>query len=133
MYFYSFELTVDEVTPGRALHGLESNLLFGNNFAAPSNHVLTAADVALFGSMSTYWRQFVETGTPNYPGNPVQWPAFRPQPSYGSEPADPSRSDRYLVLDRTIAEASYLRDAQCNFWESFFFRSVLGSVPASAR
>jgi hypothetical protein len=87
----------------------------------------------LFGSMSTYWRQFAETGSPNHPDNPIQWPAFRPQPSHGSAPVDPARSDRYLVLDQRIGEDSFLRDAQCNFWESFYFRSVLGTVPASAR
>ncbi len=52
VYFYSFEHTIDAVTPGRAFHGLESNLLFGNNFGAPSNHVLTTADLALFRAMS---------------------------------------------------------------------------------
>lgn len=133
VYFYSFEHTVDVLTAGRASHSLELNFLFGNNFGAPSPYVLTEPDLALFRSMSTYWRQFAETGTPNHPDNPIQWPAFRPQPSYGSEPVDPSRSDRYLVLERRIGEASYLRDAQCNFWESFYFRSVLGTVPAAAR
>ena len=133
VYLYSFDYAIDAVTLGRAFHGLDTNLLFGNNFVAPSNHVLTAADLALFGSMSTYWRQFAETGTPNHADNPIQWPAFRPQPSYGSAPVDPDRSDRYLILDQRIGEASYLRDAQCNFWESFYFRSVLGAVPAAAR
>jgi carboxylesterase type B len=134
VYFYSFEHTVDVLQAGRAAHSLDLNFLFGNNFVAPVPYVLTASDLSLFRSMSTYWRQFVETGNPNHPDNPIQWPAFRPQPSYGSAPVDPDRSDRYLVIDqRRIGEASYLRDEQCNFWESFYFRSVLGTVPASAR
>ena len=41
VYIYSFEYIVDAVTPGRAFHGLDLNFVFGNNFAAPSNHALT--------------------------------------------------------------------------------------------
>jgi carboxylesterase type B len=131
VYVYSFEYTIDAVTPGRAFHGLEPNLLFGNNFGAPSNHVLTNQDLALFRSMSTYWRQFAETGTPNAPENPTQWPLFRPLPWL--EPRDPSQSDRYLRLDRILTEDAFLRDSQCNFWERFFFRTIVGAVPAAAR
>lgn len=131
VYLYSLEYAVDPVNPGRAFHGLENNLLFGNNFGAPSNHVLTAADEALFRSMSTYWRQFAETGSPNHPGNPVQWPLFRPITV--QSPLDPALSDRFLRFDRLITEDGYLRDSPCNFWESFFFRSAVGAVPASAR
>jgi para-nitrobenzyl esterase len=131
VYAYSFQHIIDAVTPGRSFHGLESNLLFGNNFAAPSNHVLNATDTAVFAAMSSYWRQFMETGSPNASGTPVPWPLFRPLQSSGA--IDPALSDRYLVLDRTISETSYLRDSQCNFWESFNFRSVLGAIPAAAR
>jgi carboxylesterase type B len=129
VYSYLFEYVVDAVTPGRAFHGLESNLVFGNNFGAPSNHVLNAQDVALFRTVSTYWRQFAETGRPNAPGNPVPWPLFRPLPP----DADSSLQDRYLRFDRLLTEDSYLRDSQCNFWEPFFFRTVVGAVPAAAR
>jgi para-nitrobenzyl esterase len=131
VYVYSFEYFIDAVAPGRAFHGIEPNLLFGNNFGAPSNHVLTNQDLALFRSMSTYWRQFADTGTPNARDNPTQWPLFRALPWL--EPYDPSRSDRYLRLDRLLSEDEYLRDSQCNFWEPFFFRTIVGAVPAAAR
>jgi para-nitrobenzyl esterase len=126
VYFYSFEHTVDAVTPGRAFHGLESNLLFGNNFGAPSNHVLTTADLALFRAMSGYWRRFADTGNPNTPGEAVRWRPFRVD-------RYPILSDRYLLLDETIVEANRLRDRQCAFWDRFYFRSLLGDVPASTR
>lgn len=126
VYFYSFEHTIDAVTPGRAFHGLESNLLFGNNFGAPSNHVLTGADLELFRAMSGYWRRFADTGNPNAPGEAVRWPLFRVD-------RYPILSDRYLVLDDIIKEANRLHDRECNFWDRFYFRSVIGPVPASAR
>lgn len=131
VYLYSFEYAVDAVNPGRAFHGLETNLLYGNNFGPPSNHVLNTADTRVFQSVSTYWRQFAETGSPNAPGNPVPWPLFRPIPSQGS--LDPALSDRYLRFDRLTSDDSYLRDSQCNFWEAFNFRSVVGARPAAAR
>jgi len=131
VYVYSFEYTVDTVNPGRAFHGLDTNLLFGNNFGAPSNHVLTREDLMLFDTISTFWRQFMETGDPNPRGTRVQWPPYRPGPF--EEGVDPSRSDRHFVFGQRIGVANYLRDSQCNFWESFYFRSVLGAVPAAAR
>ena len=131
VYVYSFEYVIDAVNPGRAFHGLEPNLLFGNNFGPPSNYVLNAQDIALFRSMSTYWRQFAETGTPNARDNPIQWPLFRPLPS--QEPVDRLQSDRYLRIDRLFTEDGYLRDSQCNFWEPYFLRTVVGAVPAASR
>jgi para-nitrobenzyl esterase len=131
VYLYSFQYTVDPVTPGRAFHGLDSNILFGNNFGAPSNHVLSAADLVVFNAMSTYWQRFAETGDPNPRGQPVQWPPYRPGPF--DEPVDPARSDRYFAFGDRLGVSTYLRDSQCNFWESFFFRSVVGAVPAAAR
>ncbi len=130
VFLYSFEYTVDAVMPGRAFHGLEPNLLFGNNYAAPT-HVLNAADLVIFDAMSTYWRRFAETGDPNPRGRPVQWPSYRPGPF--EDAVDPSRSDRYFVFGERLGVNTYLRDSQCNFWESFYFRSALGTVPAATR
>jgi para-nitrobenzyl esterase len=126
VYSYSFEYAVENVAPGRAIHGLETNFLFGNNFGAPSNHVLTAADLVLFRAMSGYWRRFAETGNPNSLPEAIRWPTFRLD-------RYPLLSDRYLVLDDIIKEANRLHDRECNFWDRFYFRSVIGPVPASAR
>jgi para-nitrobenzyl esterase len=125
VYLYSYEYKIDDVSPGRAPHGTESNLLFGNDFAAPTAHVLTPADLSLFSTMSGYWRRFAESGDPNEPGNRVEWPAFRHDPVRGSE------SDRYLVFDSTVAGASFVRDEQCNFWDHYVLRSVTGTVAAT--
>ncbi|MGQ0737316.1 MAG: carboxylesterase/lipase family protein, partial [Acidobacteriota bacterium] len=137
VYLYSFEYPLEGVAGGRAIHGLESNFLFGNTLAAnpnlgiPSARALTAADLVVYDVMSTYWRRFAATGDPNPRGQPVQWPPYRPGP-YDS-PVDPSQSDRYFTFGDRLGVNTYLRDQQCNFWESFFFRSVLGVVPAAAR
>ena len=125
VYFYSFEHTVDAVTPGRAFHGLETNLVFGNNFGAPSNHVLTAADLGLFRTISGYWRRFADTGNPTAPGV-ARWPLFRVD-------RYPILSDRFVVLDDSVTDANRFRERQCNFWDRFYFRSLIGTVPASAR
>jgi para-nitrobenzyl esterase len=125
VYFYSFEHTVDAVTPGRAFHGLETNLVFGNNFGAPSNYVLTAADLGLFRTISGYWGRFADTGNPTAPGV-ARWPLFRVD-------RYPILSDRFVVLDNAVTDANRFRERQCNFWDRFYFRSVIGTVPASAR
>jgi len=125
VYFYSFEHIVDAVTPGRVIHGMETNLVFGNNFAAPANHVLTAADLALFRTMSGYWGRFADTGNPTAPGV-ARWPLFRVD-------RYPILSDRFVILDDTVTDANRFREHHCNFWDRFYFRSVIGTVPASAR
>ena len=131
VYTYSFEYAVDAVNPGRAFHGLESNLVFGNNFGAPSNHILTSPDLAVYETISTFWRRFADTGDPNARGVPEQWPPYQVLDAQGA--VDPSRSSRHIVFAARPGVASYLRDSQCNFWESFFFRSLLSSIPAAAR
>jgi para-nitrobenzyl esterase len=125
VYFYSFEHTIDAVTPGRAIHGMETNLVFGNNFAAPANYVLTAADVGLFRTIGGYWGRFADTGNPTAPGV-ARWPLFRVD-------RYPILSDRFVVLDDSVTDANRFRERQCNFWDHFYFRSVIGTVPASAR
>ena len=78
--------------------GFESNFLFGNNFRRASNHVLTAEDLALYGAMSTYWRQFADTGDPNPPGVPVPWPPI--ESDLDGRPVDPAQADRHLRVRR---------------------------------
>ena len=78
VYLYSFEQTVDDVTPGRAFHGLESNFLFGNNFGPPSNHVLTHGELSLFGSMSTLLAGLCRNRLPQPPRQSASVAALSP-------------------------------------------------------
>jgi hypothetical protein len=36
-------------------------------------------------------------------------------------------------LDGQIREAKRPHEAQCDFWEAYFFRSMTGAVPAATR
>ena len=36
-----------------------------------------------------------------------------------------------MIFDSQIREAQRLREAECDFWEPFFFRTMLGGLPAA--
>jgi para-nitrobenzyl esterase len=127
-YLYSYEYEIDDLSLDRVLHGVESHILFGNNYLPPlfPNHPLTPADNLLHAAMSGYWARFAATGNPNRDDDSVvHWPAFKHPIGRGRG------SDKYLVLDSLIRERLRLREAQCDFFEPFFFRSILGALPAS--
>jgi para-nitrobenzyl esterase len=128
-YRYSYEHEIDELSPDHVIHGVESNILFGNNFVpnATLPHVFDATDLALHQLMSGYWTRFAATGNPNVTdGRLPQWPAFRHPTGNGRGP------DKYLILSSSPRQAMRAREQQCDFLELYFFRSVLGPVPASA-
>jgi para-nitrobenzyl esterase len=126
VYLYSLHYSIANLTPGRAFHGIDVNLVFGNNFGPPSPpHTLTPDDENMFRTISGYWTRFAASGNPNLDDpNVVLWPAFK-------HPVGPGRgSDKYLILDTTTREALRLREEQCAFWEPYFFRSITAAVPA---
>ena len=127
VYFYSFDYVIDDVAPGRVIHGTEGNILFGNNYVPNQfpNHPLNAADLALHAQMAGYWSRFAAIGNPNIDDDSVvHWQMFR-------EPTGLGRgANRYIVLDSVIRTDKRLREAACDFWEPYFFRTMLGKVPA---
>jgi para-nitrobenzyl esterase len=127
VYFYSYDYIIDDVFPDRAIHGLEGNILFGNNYALPQfpNHPLNPADQALHAQMAGYWARFAATGNPNIDDDTVvHWQTFR-------EPQGQGRgANRHIVFDATIRSDKRLRESSCDFWEPYFLRSMLGKVPA---
>ncbi len=127
VFNYSFEYEIAPVARDRVIHGLEVNLLFGNNFGAPSNYALTDADREFARAMAGYWARFAVRATPNADDDSVvHWPAYR-------HPSGEGRgSDKHLVLDVSIREGMRLREPACDFWEPYFLRSTTGAVPASA-
>ena len=126
VFVYSFDYEIDPVAPDRVIHGLEVNLLFGNNFGPPSNHVLGDTDREFSRAMAGYWARFAAQGTPNTDDESVAfWPAFKHPTGQGRG------SDKHLVLGAPVHEGMRLREAACDFWDPYFLRSTTGAVPAS--
>ena len=128
-YLYSYEYVIEALSPGHAIHGVESNILFGNNYLAPvfpTPHSLTAADRELHFKMAGYWARFAATGNPNRGAaeSEYSWPPFKRPNGAGRG------TDKYLIIDSAIADDGRPRQAQCDFFEPFFFRSVLAGLPA---
>jgi para-nitrobenzyl esterase len=141
VYVYSFEREADAVVPDLVIHGLDRNFVYGNNFGPPSNYVLNADDLALFGAISSYWGRFAATGNPNgdrrhlhesgrhHDGDDslLEWPAFKHPGGRGKD------ADRHIVLDWPLRDDRGLREEACDFWEPFFLKSVVsGPVTASS-
>jgi len=127
VYFYSYDYIIDDVFPDRAIHGLEGNILFGNNYAPQlfPNHTLNATDLALHAQMAGYWARFAATGDPNTNDNGVvDWPVFKTPHGQGRG------APRYIVFDERIRTDKRLRESACDFWEPYFFKSMMGKVPA---
>ena len=127
VYYYSYDYVIDDVFPDRAIHGLEGNILFGNNYAQPQfpNHPLNAADRALHAQMAGYWARFAATGNPNTDDDSaVHWQSFKAPQGEGRG------APRHIVFDAKIRTDKRLRETACDFWESRFFKSMVGKVPA---
>ena len=128
-YVYSYEYEIDVLSADHVIHGVESNIVFGNGYTPNQfpSHPLDAADRALHATLAGYWSRFVASGNPNIDDDLViHWPAFKHPVGRGRG------ADKYLVLDTVIAERLRQREAQCNVLEPFFLRSLLGPVPAAA-
>jgi para-nitrobenzyl esterase len=127
-FLYSYEYEIDDLSLDHVIHGVESNIIFGNNYAPPifSNHILTSTDLALHSAMAGYWTRFAATGNPNSEDESVvHWPAFKHPTGEGRG------ADKYIIFDSAIKEGQRPREEQSNFWEPAFFRSMLGGLPAS--
>jgi para-nitrobenzyl esterase len=129
-YLYSYDYVINSLAANHVIHGVESNILFSNDYSPPAfaaNHPLDASDRALHADMAGYWTRFARTGNPNTDDEDVvHWPAFKHPTGRGRG------SDQHLVLDLDVRAGMRLQEQQCDFLEPFFFRSILAGVPASA-
>jgi para-nitrobenzyl esterase len=122
VFMYSYEYVLNDLAPNLVIHGLEANIIFGNNYVTPvfaANHALTAVDLALHTIMAGYWIQFAASGDPNG-GSLLPWLEYR------------KNHDNYLVFDLALANRTDQRADACEFWSPFFFQSMVGPVPAAA-
>jgi para-nitrobenzyl esterase len=127
-YLYSYEYVINDLSPDYVLHGVEGNILFGNNYISPlfPVHALTATDFAVHDQMAKYWTRFAATGNPNRGDDAAfPWPPFKRPDGTGRG------NDKYIVLDSSPGEGGRLREAQCDFFEPFFLRSVLSGLTAA--
>jgi hypothetical protein len=67
-----------------------------------------------------------KTGNPNQGGDSAfSWPPFKRPNGVGRG------NDKYIILKSDISEGVRPREAQCDFFEPLFLRSVLGGVTAA--
>jgi para-nitrobenzyl esterase len=128
-FAYSYEYEIDALSRDHVIHGLESNIVFGNNYVPPqfTTYALQPGDLALHASMAGYWTRFAASGNPNVDDDTiVRWPAYR-HPGGGGRGAD-----KYLVFDAVIVERLRQHESECDALSPFFFRSTLAGVSASA-
>ena len=125
VYFYSFEREVAPVAGNQVIHGLDLNFVFGNNYGAPTPYVLSAADLAFSNIQMDFWTRFAATGNPNAPGRDTGYAHDAWSTYHGA-------SAKYMVLAVPTLEERRPREAACYYWDGFFLRSIIGSVPASA-
>jgi para-nitrobenzyl esterase len=127
VYFFSYNYVIDDVFPDKVVHGVESNILFGNNYVPTQfpNRPLNADDLALHTQMAGYWSRFAATGNPNIEDDSVvHWQGFRDPLGVGRG------ANRYLTLDSQIKSNKRLRESACDFWEPHFLGTMMGTRPA---
>ena len=120
---------IDALSVDHVIHGVGTHIIFGNNYTPIfANHQLDDRDEKLLAEMSGYWTRFAAKGNPNTDDESVvRWLAFK-RPS-----GDGRGSDRYVVFDEVIGEGMRPRERQCDFFEPFSLRSVLGVMPAATQ
>jgi para-nitrobenzyl esterase len=90
-----------------APHGLDVPFVFGTFSAIVVNgspYEPSGNELALSAAMMDYWSRFARTGDPA--GTPA-WPAY-------------DASDTALVLDAPVTTEAAIRDADCDFWRTYY-------------
>ncbi len=121
VFMYSYDYLLPDLSPTHVIHGVESNIIFGNNYQTPTfaaNHALTATDLALHTVMASYWSLFAAVGDPNGIA-PTSWLEYR------------KNHDNYLIFSSVLGSGVDQRADACAFWSQFFFGTMLGSAPAA--
>ncbi|MBI5529693.1 MAG: carboxylesterase family protein [Deltaproteobacteria bacterium] len=108
-YFtHAFQAGGEEYAAQGAYHSAEVAYVF--DYLALWWYAPTEGERALSDAMIGYWSRFAATGNPRGPDAP-RWPRYT------------KRDDRYLRLDDPISDGDGIRTTQCDFWDSYYFRS----------
>jgi para-nitrobenzyl esterase len=130
VFLYSYEYEIDTLATDHVIHGVESNILFGNNYLPPVfvSHALSAADRELHARMAAYWTRFAVAGNPNHGADDsvLSWPPF-------TRPHGAGRgTDKHITFDASLTVGARVHETACDFFEPLFLRSMLAGLPASA-
>ena len=120
VYLYSYEYELDDLSLDHVIHGLESNIVFGNNYTVPNfvaNHPLNATDLTLHDAMAGYFVRFAASGNPNT-DQVLEWPVYQ------------KNHESRIIFNATVTADIEHKDESCAFWQQFFFRSMLVDLPA---
>jgi para-nitrobenzyl esterase len=116
VFLYSYEYEIDALSLDHVIHGVESNIVFGNNYVPPvfnPPYTLSAQEDALHAVMAGYWTRFAKTGNPNGEGSP-EWPVYR------------KNHEDHFVIDEVVGAAEDLGGGACWLWSLLSLRSMLG-------
>jgi para-nitrobenzyl esterase len=117
VFLFSFEWEIDALALDHVIHGLESNIIFGNNYTNPGTYTLNAQDQLLHQMLAQYWTRFARTGNPNGVGLP-DWPVYR------------KNAEEHLTIGTTLGAAENLGAGACELWGPWFLGPMLHSAPA---
>jgi hypothetical protein len=79
VFLYSYEYQIDELSLDHVIHGVESNIIFGNNYVPPmfATHPLDDSDSRVVQGDEPVLDHIRSTGNPNRkPTHIARWPAF---------------------------------------------------------
>ncbi len=93
----------------RAGHAAEISHVFGSPYVKEGEDPSETAESQMVAdAMNTYWARFAETGDPNGPDAPAQWPQFDPD------------TDQRLQLDSSWEVLTDFRKVECEFWREYY-------------
>jgi carboxylesterase type B len=93
----------------RAGHAAEISDVFGSPYVREGQDPsVTEESQMVADAMNTYWARFAETGDPNGPDAPAQWPEFDPD------------DDQRLQLDPSWEVFKDFRKVECEFWREYY-------------
>jgi para-nitrobenzyl esterase len=105
VYMYNFNIPWSILPTVLGIsHASEISHVFGSPYnESPEN-------IAVADAMNAYWATFAKTGSPNFEGAPVEWPAFNP---------DENDNDQRIQFDPNFEVLDSFRREECILWREY--------------